>query len=133
MTRSMIIKGLIIPVVFLLASCKGSVNREWSVENESSSTIELTAALLATSDTIFEVVEPGGSKILTITSEDWGNSDPQMAWEVFSYMYIVNIDSAEYKTNWTENKNWVIFFEQTKRSPDHFEQTYRLIVKDSDF
>lgn len=124
---------MIIPLVVFLASCKGSVDREWSLENASSSRIEVTAALISTSDTIFEVFEPGDWKILTLTSEDWGNSEPQMAWEVFSYMYIINADSSEYKTNWTQNKNWDIFFEQTKRRPDHFEQTYRLIVKDADF
>lgn len=129
----MIIRGLIIPLVVFLASCKGSVEREWSLENASSSTVEVTAALVATSDTIFEVFEPGEWKILTITTEDWGNSEPQMAWEVFSYMYIVNTDSSEYKNNWTENRNWDIYIEQTKRRPDHFEQTYRMIVKDADF
>jgi len=133
MTRSMIIKGLIIPLVVLLASCKGSVNREWSLENASSSTIEVTAALVSTSDTLYEVFEPGEWRVLTITSEEWGNSEPQMAWEVFSYIYIINTDSSEYKTNWTENRNWSRFFEQTKHRPDHFEQTYRLIVTDEDF
>ena len=32
-----------------------------------------------------------------------------------------------------DNDSWDIYIEKTKSSPDHFIQTYTLIVKDSDF
>jgi hypothetical protein len=32
-----------------------------------------------------------------------------------------------------DNDSWDIYIEKTKSNPDHFIQTYTLIVKDSDF
>ena len=125
---------LILPIVIFLVSCKGSTNREWRVDNQSSTTIEVNATLVINSDIIFDSIETGKTRILTITNEDWGNSDPQQAYDVFSDFMVTNVIGDTIKNkNFLDNDNWEIFFEQTKHDPDHYEQTYTLVVKDEDF
>jgi hypothetical protein len=125
---------LAIPIIILfLASCKGSTDRDWSVINESSTDVEVWAVLIFGTDTIYQYVEKGDSKILTITTEDWGNSEPQQPYDVFKEFVIINADSAISKKDWTDIHDWDVFIEQTKRTPPQYMQTYDMVVMDKDF
>jgi len=124
---------LTLPLVILfIVSCEGSVYREWSVENSSSQQIHIEA-VASNSDTIFEGLTPGEKMILAVTTEDRGNPDPEMAYDVFSYLKITNDSGRIYQLDWTENENWDIYIDQTSINPDKFDQTYNLIVEDGDF
>ena len=127
------IKKLIIPVmIILLASCQGNTDREWRVSNESSDTIHVQASLVFIADTIYDTVVPGDINIITITNEEKGNSLPQQAYDVFSFFMISGDEGDTIRKNFLDNDNWDIYIEQTKSNPQHFEQTYTMIVTDSD-
>lgn len=134
MTITKTIKSfLLLSVFLLLLSCEGYVSREWSVHNHSSSTIQVKAAIVNVTDTTYQVIEPGDARIITITTEDRSNSEPQMAYDVFTFLQIVNADTLTADIDWTDNDSWEIYIEQTKSKPDHFEQTYDLMVSNDDF
>ena len=120
-------------LILFLVSCKGNTDREWSVENASSTTIQVRAVLVSSTDTIHESIEKGESRLITITHESWANSDPQQAYEVFSAFLVTNANGDMLKKDFTDNHSWEIYIEQTKHRPDHFEQTYVMVVKDEDF
>ncbi len=120
-------------IVFLMASCVGSTDREWAVDNSSSTAIFLRVGLLASTDTIYKIILKGEKTVITITTDDFGNADPQQAFDVFSHLLIVNADGDTSNIEWVDNDSWDIYIEQTKRRPDHFHQTYDLVVTDADF
>lgn len=125
---------LILPVIVLfLVSCKGDVYREWSVENNSSQQIHVKASLVSSSDTIYQSLARGEKTLLTVTTEDRGNPDPQMAYEVFSDITITNDSGQVSHIDWPDNDTWDIYIEETSINPDKFFQTYNLIVTDTDF
>jgi hypothetical protein len=120
-------------LILLLVSCKGNTDREWGVDNASSTTIQVRAVLVLGTDTIYESIEKGEARIITITNESWANSDPQQAYDVFSAFLVTNANGDMLKKDFADNDNWEIYIEQTKHRPDHFEQTYVMVVKDEDF
>ncbi|NQT77354.1 MAG: hypothetical protein HQ565_06545 [Bacteroidetes bacterium] len=120
-------------LIFLLLSCQGSTNREWRVNNASSTTIQVRAVLVLGTDSIYESIETGETRIIIITSEPRANSDPQQAYEVFSSFLVTNANGDTIEKDFTNNDNWEIYIEHTKHRPDHFDLTYTLIVKDEDF
>ena len=125
---------LVLPLsILFLISCKGDVYREWSVENSASQQIHIKASMLSNSDTIYESLAQDEKVLLAITTEDRGNPDPQMAYDVFSYLNITNDSGQVYQVDWTDNDSWDIYIEETSINPDKFNQTYNLIVKDADF
>lgn len=127
------IKKLIIPVMIIfLASCQGNTDREWRVSNESSDTVHVQASLVFIADTIYDTVVPGDINIITITNEEKGNSLPQQAYDVFSYFMISSDEGDPIRKNFLDNDNWDIYIDQTKSNPQHFEQTYTMIVTDKD-
>lgn len=128
-----LINKLFLPVVMLfLISCEGSAERVWSVKNSTSDLVKVRAGLRINSDTIWQNIEAGDSKIITITTEDWGNSDPQFAYDVFSSFLVTKIGDTIEK-DWADNDNWEIYIEQTKHKPDHYQQTYDFVVTAADF
>ncbi|MCD4725291.1 MAG: hypothetical protein K8R63_10670, partial [Bacteroidales bacterium] len=56
-------------LIFLLVSCRGSTNREWMVNNASSTAIQVRSVLVLSTDSIYENIETGETRIITITSE----------------------------------------------------------------
>ena len=128
-----IIRFAIPLVIILLASCEGNTIREWRVSNESSTSIVVRVGLVYDSDTVFQSIETGQEEIITITSEDRGNSQPQQAYEVFSYFLVTTSDGETTDMHYADNDSWEIYMEKSKNSPPHYEQTYTLIVTDADF
>jgi hypothetical protein len=120
-------------LIFLLVSCRGNTDGEWSVNNASSTTIQVKAVLVLGTDTIYESIETGETRIIVITNEPRANSDPQQAYEVFSGFLVTNANGDTLKKNFADNHSWEIYIEHTKHRPDHFYITYALIVKDEDF
>jgi len=103
------------------------------VSNESSTTIMVKAGLLFESDTVYHEIETGQEKIITITTEDKGDSEVQLAYDVFSSFLITNKDTLTTDMNFADNDSWDIWIEQTKSNPPHYEQIYTLIVTNADF
>ncbi|RLD81540.1 MAG: hypothetical protein DRJ15_04085 [Bacteroidetes bacterium] len=133
MTITRLIYKLFLPfIMLLLISCEGSTERVWSVKNSTSDLVKVRAELRINSDTVWENIEAGDSRIITITTEDWGNSDPQFVYDVFSGFLVTKIGDTIHK-NWADDDNWEIYFEQTKHKPDHYQQTYDFVVTDVDF
>ena len=120
-------------LIFFLASCVGNTDREWSVENASSTTIKVMAVLVFGTDSIYEIIETEETRIITITSEPKANSEPQHAYDVFSEFLVTNANGDTLRKNLLDNDSWDIYIEQTKRQPDHFYMTYTLIVRDEYF
>ena len=133
MTKKLIYTLLLPLIILFMFSCKGDVYREWSVENSSSQNIHVKASLLSDGDTISKSLEQGEKTLLAITTEDRGNPDPQMAYDVFSYLKITNDSGQLYQIDWSDNDSWDIYIEETSINPDKFNQTYNLIVVDADF
>ena len=131
--RTRLIKYFLPLIILFLAACDGHVDREWRVDNQASSTLNVKAVETGSKDTIFKKVEPEENKIIVITSEDKGNSLPQQAYDVFTYVLITREEGDTLDFEFLDNDSWDIYIEKTKSSPDHFIQTYTLIVKDSDF
>ncbi len=133
MIKTKIIIKFVLPlVIFFLASCEGNTNREWRVNNNSSTTIVVRAGIFS-SDTLYLSIEPQVEKIITITSEEKGNSEPQQAYDVFSHFLVTNADGETTDMDYVDNDNWDIYIEESKRSPPHFEHTYTLVVTNADF
>lgn len=128
-----LIKLFLLLIVLFLVSCKGSTERVWSVENESSTLIKVRASLRINSDTVWENIPKGESKIITITTEDWGNSEFQLAYDVFKSFLVTRLGGDTSNIDWADNDSWEIFIEQTKHKPDHYQQSYDLVVTDADF
>ena len=124
---------IILLLIIFLASCEGYTYREWKVSNESSTTIMVKAGLLFESDTVYHEIETGQEKIITITTEDKGDSEVQLAYDVFSSFLITNKDTLTTDMNFADNDSWDIWIEQTKSNPPHYEQIYTLIVTNADF
>jgi len=116
-----------------LVSCEGNTDREWSIDNQSSTAIHFKAKLNGITDTTMGTVEKGEARILIIASEDKANADPQIPWDVFSYIFITNENGDTMLKEWQENTNWDIYIEETQQRPSKQLQTYVLIVKDNDF
>ena len=134
MIKAKIYIKIVLPLLILfLASCEGSTNREWKVSNESSTIIMVKAALTHESDTVYKIIASGKEKIITITSEDKGNSIPQEAYDVFTYFLITNADGESTDMQYADNDSWDIYIDKTKSNPPHFDMTYTMVVKDSDF
>ena len=131
--RTQLIKYFLPLLILFMASCEGQVEREWRVDNQASSTLNVKAVETGSNDTIFKRVEPEENKIIVITSEDKGNSLPQQSYDVFSYVLITREEGDTLDLEYLDNDSWDIYIEKTKSNPDHFMQTYTLIVKDSDF
>ncbi len=123
----------LLPILFLLAACEGSTDSTWSVSNETSGPIEVKAKQRNVTDTIVELVEAGENSIITIISEDSGNGDPLIPYDIFSFFEVKNTEGEVMEKDYTDRANWEIFIEQTKKSPDHWEMTYELIVRNQDF
>lgn len=133
MTHKRNLLGYALPlIILLLASCEGQTNREWRVDNQSASSIYVESCLTGSTDTTVKVIEPEELKVITITSDEKAISLPQEAYEVFTHFQIANATDTIEK-NFTKNENWDIFIEQTKSNPQHFEMTYTVEVKNSDF
>jgi hypothetical protein len=120
-------------LLFLLTACEGSTDSTWSVTNESSGEITVKAVRQAVNDTIVEQIPKGDSSIIAIISDEKGNGDPLLPYDIFPFFEIRNEQGALMKKNYTDRTNWEIFIEQTKRRPSHWEQTYEMIVRDKDF
>lgn len=134
MISKKIIYGLLLPlIIIILASCHGSTEREWSVKNESSTTIDVWARLESNADTVHQVVEKGETKILTITTEDRGISDSQQPYEVFRLFLIKNEAGEIFTRDYADIHDWDVFIEQTKSNPPQYFQTYTMIVTNADF
>lgn len=134
MISNKIFPRLFLPlIIIILASCQGSSEREWSVKNESSATIEVWASVLTSTDTFHYSVEKGDSRILTILIEEKGNSEAQHPYDVYNYFMIKNADGESFTKDWTDLHDWDVFIEQTKSNPPQYFQTYEMIVTNSDF
>ena len=131
--RTRLIRYILPLIILFMAGCQGHVDREWRVDNQASSTLSVRAVETGSTDTVFKRVEPEENKIIVITSEDRGNSLPQQSYDVFSYVLITREEGDTLDIEFLDNDSWDIYIEKTKSSPDHFIQTYTLIVKDSDF
>jgi hypothetical protein len=134
MIKAKIFIKIVLPLLILfLASCEGSTSREWIVSNESSTTIKVEATLTHETDTVYKIIASGEKKIITITTEDKGNSLPQQAYDVFTYFLITNADGESTDMQYADNDSWDIYIEETKNNPPHFEMTYTMVVTDGDF
>ena len=131
--NNLAIKVLLPVLIFFLASCGGSTEREWSIENQSSSKISFTFKKHLYPYDIGGSLEKGEMRIVEITSEDKADMDPQIPYDVFSDLKITNANGAVMKKEWQDNNNWEIYIEETETSPSKQLQTYKLIVKDQDF
>lgn len=124
----------LLPLLFiLLVACEGSTESTWSVSNETSDFIEVKAKQRAVTDTIYELIEAGDASIITIISDDSGNGDPLIPYDIFSFFEVKNAGGEVMEKDYTDRSNWEIFIEQTKKNPDHWDMTYELIVRSQDF
>ena len=134
MVRTNILYKVILPLFILfLASCGGTTDREWSIENQSSTTIEFTFKKHNYPYTIQGTLDNGENRIVEISIEEKADLDPQIPYDVFSDLLITNTKGESMKKEWQDNNNWEIYIEETQTSPSKQLQTYKLIVKDQDF
>ena len=120
-------------ISMLLLSCGGTTDREWSIENQSSSKISFTFKKHIYPYDIGGSLEKGEYRIVDISSEDKADMDPMIPYDVFSEMTVINENGESMKKDWQNNQNWEIYIEETETSPSKQLQTYRLVVKDADF
>ena len=134
MNRTKLVFKAIMPmIVIFLASCGGTTDREWSIENHSSTTIEFVFKKHNYPYTIQGTLDKGEKRIVEITIEEKADLDPQIPYDVFSDLLITNANGESMKKEWQDNNNWEIYIEETETSPSKQLQTYKLIVEDQDF
>ena len=117
----------------LLVSCGGTTEREWSIENQSSSEISFIFKKHLYPYNISGSLQKGEQRIVDISIEDRADLDPMIPYDVFSDLKITNAGGIVMKKEWQDNNNWEIYIEETETSPSKQLQTYKLIVKDQDF
>jgi hypothetical protein len=126
--------SLLLPILLLfIASCGATTEREWSIENQSSSKITFTFKKHLYPYDIGGSLENGEVRIVEISSDEKADLDPQIPYDVFSEMKITNVNGDVMKKEWQDNNNWEIFIEESNTRPQKQFQTYKLVVKDADF
>jgi hypothetical protein len=134
MIKDKLIKTMLVLLIgVILVSCGATTEREWSIENQSSSKISFRFKKHLYPYDIGGSLEKGERRIVEISSDEKADLDPQIPYDVFSEMKITNANGDVMKKEWQDNNNWEIFIEESDTRPQKQFQTYKLIVKDQDF
>jgi hypothetical protein len=128
-----ILKLSLLALLIILFACNGTTDAEWSIENQSSATIDFSYKKHLYPYDINGSLKQGEKRIIQISSEDKASQDPLVPYDVFSDMKITNEQGEPMKKDWVDNNNWEIYIEETQTSPSKQLQTYKLVVKDQDF
>jgi len=120
--------------LFLIA-CEGNTRMEWSIHNQSSSSLTVIhdAWDYAFLDPETLVISPG--ELLLIGANDVLGGQPN-AWEPSSFidtLFIYNDAGSMCTKDWQEMDNWLIETEELKKVPANWQHTYLLSVSDADF
>jgi len=119
-------------ILFGTTSCEGETTRTWSVQNNSSITINVTATTYSGNSTS-NSIPANESQVIIMEKIDGGTDAEGIPNEEFSSFLITNATGAQTTKSFQNVENWTSTIEQTKKTPSTFEHQYVFTVSDADF
>lgn len=114
------------------SACEGNTDRIRIVKNASTS--DVTVYTMNYDSTWSSVQIPSGNRETVVTTSQRGGSDSpgDPLGDIMGFV-VVNDNQDTLKTDLNDINSWVIYSNQVKKAPSHWEHEFVLNVKDVDF
>lgn len=118
-------------LTFFLISCEGNTYREWVIQNDSSTEIQIDFKS-GLSGLESSTVGPDSSRTIMITDQLGGSDFAGNPIHSFDLLLIFNAMDTLVK-NVYDSANWSVESEQVKKIPSNWEHRFNFTITDNDF
>ena len=115
----------------LLIACEGNTYREWVIQNDSSTQIQIELSS-GFSDLETSTVGPDSSRRIMVTDQLGGSDYAGNPTHSFDSLLIFNATDTLIKSVY-DSANWSVESQQVRKVPSHWEHRFNFTVTNSDF